>query len=900
MRLGTEVAADGASITGAVTGAAAMCTPLGEQRSIVLLVTMPGTPAPAITPSSVNEMFFASAGRSVSEFWRENSYGQAWAQGDVAGWFTLDANYSCDQTSEIRDAAIRAADSVVDFTQYSRIFIVVAGIDGSCGWAGVGTVGCGSLSSPGDGRFTASTSWMLSSVFDTRDHGVKLAIHEGGHNLGLNHASSRDFGSDALGAPGVTGSLNEYGDEYSTMGTWTLGHYAAPHKAKLGWLTSDMQTVTGNGSFSLQPAEAAGALHALKIRRGIDNNNWLWLEYRNPIGNYDSTLNSLVFGGGLIHYEDPLAGLHTHVLDFTPQTDSWSDPVLTPGKNWSDPYTNVSIAVDGASTNALSVRVDYGPLPCVEAAPAVSISPLNPSAYPGDNVPYTVTVTNNDSLACAPRTFNLSSIIPGWPTSFSQNSLVVSPSTTSSATMSKLVPAGTAPATYSVDATVTTSNSSTHGAGNLTVLPSCGMAAPTLNLSPSNPNAYPGNAVTYTVVIANNDSAACASRTFSLSSSVPAWVTTFSQNPLVIPPSTTAFTTMSKLVPASTAPGAYAVDVLVATNGWSASSTVTVTVSAPCLAAAPTVTLSPSNMNAFPGDTVTYTMGITNNDTASCSPRSFNLSSTLPNWVTTFSQNDLTLLPLATASTTMSKIVPAGTTAGTYSVGATVTSNGSSTDGSASMTVVAPCVKTAPTVVLSPSTLSASPGDNVTYTVTVTNRDAALCAGRTFNLTSSLPAWPTVFSPTSLNLGPGSTSSATMTKTISLETALGSYLINARAADGASGGDAAASVTVQAPPASLAVSVSVAGSTFTKGATVLMTARVLLGGAAVPGASVQFAMIYPNSSTATKRLTTDSNGQAVWSYKVATKDPKGTYRVSAQATSGSQTVNSVPLSFSVQ
>ena len=48
------------------------------------------------------------------------------------------------------------ADSSVDFTQYGRIFLIVSGIDGSCGWAGLATMGCISRSSSGDGGFTAS------------------------------------------------------------------------------------------------------------------------------------------------------------------------------------------------------------------------------------------------------------------------------------------------------------------------------------------------------------------------------------------------------------------------------------------------------------------------------------------------------------------------------------------------------------------------------------------------------------------------------------------------------------------------------------------------------------------------------------------------------------------------
>jgi len=50
-------------------------------------------------------------------------------------------------------------------------------------------------------------------------NGVKLSVHDGVHNLSLHHASSRVFTGEALGAVGTAGTLNEYGDPFSTMGT---------------------------------------------------------------------------------------------------------------------------------------------------------------------------------------------------------------------------------------------------------------------------------------------------------------------------------------------------------------------------------------------------------------------------------------------------------------------------------------------------------------------------------------------------------------------------------------------------------------------------------------------------------------------------------------------------------
>src|SRR5262249_10538783 len=160
---------------------------------------------------------------------------------------------------------------------YDRIFIVFPD-PGGCSYAGLGTIGCSSLSSA-DGFFTASTSWLLATYMTSQSQGTKLAAHEGGHNLTLNHARSRDFGSAALEALGASGTLSEYGDNFSAMGYWNLGHYAAQHKTQLNWMNTNVQTVQGNGTFSLQPYEISpGSLQALKIQRGTGNDDWLWLE----------------------------------------------------------------------------------------------------------------------------------------------------------------------------------------------------------------------------------------------------------------------------------------------------------------------------------------------------------------------------------------------------------------------------------------------------------------------------------------------------------------------------------------------------------------------------------------------------------------------------------------------
>ncbi len=471
VKVGNQVAAAGGSVTGQSV-AAAGCSTTGGQNIAVLMVTFPGV-TPTVTQQQVYDVFFATSGRSVDGFWKDASNGTTWATGDVFGWYTLDRTYTCDEYNQMRSAAIAAADVDVYFPNYTRLFIIFPN-PGSCGWAGLGTLGCPTLSSPGDGSFTASTSWQLATYMSNRDQGVKLSTHEGGHNLTLHHASSRDFGAEALGPLGTTGTLSEYGDVFSTMGSWNLGHYAAPHKQRLTWLSSgsNILTVESSGTYNLQPySQNPPGLKALKVRRGTGNNAWLWVEYRQPVGSYDSALGTQVFSGATIHFEDSATGTHTHLLDFTPETSSWNDPALAATKSWTDPYSNVTISVVSATASALNVNVNFGAVPCVAANPTVSISPSNPSAQAGNNVNYTVNVTNNDSSGCSGSTFNLSSTLPSlWASSFAAGALTLNPGQTGSTTMTKTVPAGTPTGTFSVNATATRGANSGTGNANCTVV----------------------------------------------------------------------------------------------------------------------------------------------------------------------------------------------------------------------------------------------------------------------------------------------------------------------------------------------------------------------------------------------------------------------------------------------
>jgi len=374
IRLGRRIAVGSGEVTADI---ASPCTTTGGQKTAVLLINYPSTPLTSgYTTSYVDNVFFGPA-PSVTDYWREASYGTTSASGQVFGPFTLDADYTCDQQDDILQAAIRAADSTVDFTAYQRIFLILpVTVAGGCAYDGMAQLGCSVMQSPGKGSFTASATWIesitiLPNIYGALGGLLQTAIHEGGHNFGLRHATSLDYGTVPAGPPGVDGTHSEYGDPFSSMGT-NPGHFAAPHKNMLGWLNEGsgwLEAGTG-GTWTIAPlsSQASAGPYALRVQRGTGNSQWLWVEYRQPVGSYEPSIldNGAPrnFSGALIHFEDPSQASwtgYTELLDFQPVRlpNDFSTAILPSGSTWSDPYSNLTLAAGSATPSGLPVTVSY-------------------------------------------------------------------------------------------------------------------------------------------------------------------------------------------------------------------------------------------------------------------------------------------------------------------------------------------------------------------------------------------------------------------------------------------------------------------------------------------------------------------------------------------------------------
>lgn len=395
------------------------CSTTGNQGVAVIMVTFPGN-SPAFPTGLDKAAYWNSAlfggNPSVNNFWNEVSYGKTTASGNTFGPFALSQSYGCTTTTQLQTAAIAAAAGTVDFSQYNRI--VIAFPASTCSFGGLGDLGCVGATSTINHQY--SVVWIpvmptYSTSFPQMWGGT---AHELGHNLGLNHASTLDFGTQSLGpldftanvtgtvtaptagdptaAAPISGTSIEYGDYFAVMGyPWTNGGpYSAEHRENLlGWIpASDHVDVISAGNFTLAPAENSSGTRALRVLRDPGTAAWVWLEFHQPTGFYTPNNVAGVPGtltsGALLHYEWSGGDSgHTYLLDMTPTAspNNFNDGTLAPGKSWSDPYSPLTISVGTQSSSALPVTISYDKS-CATLA-------LSPSVLPAAGGQATLTVT---------------------------------------------------------------------------------------------------------------------------------------------------------------------------------------------------------------------------------------------------------------------------------------------------------------------------------------------------------------------------------------------------------------------------------------------------------------------------------------------------------------------------
>jgi hypothetical protein len=324
----------------------------GARRVAVFLVKFPGDPALPWSPSETREKVFTSTS-STDAYFREESHGAIALEGkanpeegDVFGWFTLDASGSgCSPHAWGDEALDLASESGVSLGGYHHFVFVFTPRPG-CLWNGMATLG---------GNF--GTAYIDGNL------GVKTIAHELGHNFGLGHAGSwtcTKGGSRVQMSDSC--AVHEYGDVFDTMGNVSTRHNNGWNLEKLGLLgPAHVVTATEDGTYPLRAAFSLTPTPTiLRVPRAKDAAgnviSWYYLEVRQRGGVFED-VDDATMTGVSIRATAGGSSPETLLVDASPSTSTFADAPLQVGGTFSDGI--VRIGTLSAGGGAASVSVDF-------------------------------------------------------------------------------------------------------------------------------------------------------------------------------------------------------------------------------------------------------------------------------------------------------------------------------------------------------------------------------------------------------------------------------------------------------------------------------------------------------------------------------------------------------------
>ncbi len=421
-----------------ISGASAITGP--RKAAAILFNFLDNSQTPFSGGEVANTLFDTNPGvRSLTNYYADNSYNEISFSGVVYDWVSIDVKSSdgCNQNNWANLANSKAKEKYgFNYNNYDHVLYILPKVS-VCNWSGFGQVGI--LSSQGN--------TLGKNTFYNGYNDIGVYAHEIGHNLGLEHAALKSCTSSTRQ---TDCDVAEYGDSLDPLGRAVpvFAHLNDMHENKLGWL--DVQKAVNKKIYDIYPLadQAARSNNLLQVLR-IDKGPTYFVSYYQPIG-FDKNLpnnNPLVVNNsqGVVIHSGQSYPKSDSLLMLLPEmkalSQSSSGFTLLDNGIFYDEGNGVEIKQLSHDSSKATVQVTLTNGSCVGFPPLLSVQTpdgLPGTSYPGGFVNYIVTVTNNDSSACSPASFNLLSTVPdGWQSSFSPTSVTLSPgqSTTSTWTV---------------------------------------------------------------------------------------------------------------------------------------------------------------------------------------------------------------------------------------------------------------------------------------------------------------------------------------------------------------------------------------------------------------------------------------------------------------------------------
>lgn len=296
---------------------------IGEVKTLYLLVKANDSVIPDIT----NEEYKTKIADQMDLFLRQASYGQAWMNSDIRGWYSMGVASMPALTpdgciSYIKDQL--NADNV-NIDNYTKVVCVTWGVGGGVAYF--------------PGKY--AKAGVYRAVTDKDFIGtIKTLSHELGHTFGLNHAASAYCHSDI-----AICEQNNATDSTDTMGYASArsGYYSSMHKDRLGWLETQkgsayVKTISSSGNYTINAYTTGNNnTEILKIPLGVSGESriYYYISYKVNQG-FDSTINDSRFEyAPLIHlsFENDFTS-YLITNDISPQFGDFG-PSIYPSSNYS-------------------------------------------------------------------------------------------------------------------------------------------------------------------------------------------------------------------------------------------------------------------------------------------------------------------------------------------------------------------------------------------------------------------------------------------------------------------------------------------------------------------------------------------------------------------------------------